>query len=203
MEKNILRVEFKGQTLTDTRPLFQYDYGQKIKFVDLTLPSSYEVHFSNYDNNESITMIGDSTGVLIPDELLQTGLNIYVWVYLHDYTDDGETEYSCIIPVYRRAKPSNQEPTPVQQDTITQTLARMNAAASTCTEESSLAIEAAREADICRSGCYTFMQLTEGYKNQTVQYATHVPLPPTEDGTYKLTVVIENGEPTYIWAEED
>ena len=203
MEKNILRVEFKGQTLTDTRPLFQYDYGQKIKFVDLTLPSSYEVHFSNYDNNESITMIGDSTGVLIPDELLQTGLNIYVWVYLHDYIDDGETEYSCIIPVYRRAKPSNQEPTPVQQDTITQTLAQMNIAASTCTEESSLAIAAAREADICRSGCYTFMQTTEGYKNQTIQYATKVPLPPTEDGTYKLTVVIEDGEPTYIWAEED
>ena len=79
----------------------------------------------------------------------------------------------------------------------------MNIAASTCTEESSLAIAAAREADICRSGCYTFMQTTEGYKNQTIQYATKVPLPPTEDGTYKLTVVIEDGEPTYIWAEED
>lgn len=110
-----------------TGNLFQYDYGQKLVFLGVTLPLAYEVHFSNDEHGQSKTMIGDQTGVDIPDEFLLSGADIHVWVYLHESQDDGETVYHGIIGVIKRAKPTNQEPTPVQQSEIDQAIAALNA----------------------------------------------------------------------------
>lgn len=103
--------------------LFQYDYGQRVVFEGVTLPGSYEVHFANSENGDSVTMLGDSTGVDIPDALLTTGSPVHLWIYLHTGENDGETVYHCVINVTKRTKPTNQEPTPVQQDIITQAIA--------------------------------------------------------------------------------
>lgn len=111
---NITKIVFKDQTRIEGKPLYQYDHGQKLKFIDLNLPYSYEVHFSNYERGTSLTQIGNSEGVLIPDSLLQTGLDIYVWIYLHTGLDDGETEYMLTIPVYERAKITNEQPTIIE-----------------------------------------------------------------------------------------
>ena len=129
MRGNIITLHMeRGKTTRSEEALFQYDYGQKVVLEGIELPSAYEVHFSNDDIGNSKTVIGDETGVDIPDEYLTTGKIIHVWVYLHDGENDGETECHGIIGVMKRSKPTNQEPTPVQQDVITQTIAALDAA---------------------------------------------------------------------------
>lgn len=163
---NILKVKFDKKTQVTSNPLYQYDYGQKIKFIDLSLPNSYEVHFSNYDRGTSTTNIGNSEGVLIPDVYLQTGLPIYVWIYLHTGLDDGETEYKVIIPVNKRAQPSNATPSQVQQDVITQTIAALNSAVIQVNASASAAAQDAQDAIAARQGAQTFTGIVQNYKEQ-------------------------------------
>jgi len=91
-------------------------------------------------------MIGDETGVDIPDEYLTTGQTIFVWLFLHVGENDGETEYRGYIPVTDRAKPTDEEPTPEQQSVITQTIAALNAAVTTAEGYAEDAKDAADEA---------------------------------------------------------
>lgn len=140
MKNNEISIHLQKGRLSVTGSLYQYDYGQRLLIYGATLPATYEVHFSNQQTGESKTAIGDSTGVMIPDEYLLSGENIHVWIYLHDGADDGETEYHGIINVTKRARPTDQEPTPVQQDVITQAIAALNTAVEK-TEESEKAAE--------------------------------------------------------------
>lgn len=135
--------------MTRTRPLWQYDYGQVLVFADVTLPPSYEVHFANEPHGTATTAIGDEHGVEIPDIYLTTGKPIYAWLYLHNTDSDGETEYSVMIPVERRATVSDQPPTPVQQDAITQAIAALDTAMETTAydvADANMAKEAAENA---------------------------------------------------------
>lgn len=125
---NIITAQLKKGETSRTIPLWQYDYGMVLLPVGVELPDAYEVHFANGKNEDSVTSIGDESGVLIPDSMFLSGKNINAWVYLHSGEDDGETVYSVVIPVNDRAKPTNETPTPVQQDVITQTIAALNAA---------------------------------------------------------------------------
>ena len=148
----ILAINFMGSRRTRSVPLYQWDYGQILKFNDLELPEVYEVHFSNNEvSGNSITSIGNADGVQIPDVLLQKGSSIFVWIFLHDTESDGETEYKAEIPVIRRARPTNDQPTPVQQDTITQAIAALNNAVTRTTadvESTSASAELAEQARI-------------------------------------------------------
>ena len=163
MVDNILRVTFGKELKIKTRALYQYDYGQKLKFLDLNLPEAYEVHFSNYDRGESTVTVATSNEVAIPDVYLQTGLNIFVWLYLHAGQNDGETEYMLIIPVIRRAAILDTQPTPQEQSVITQTIAALNSAASTISASSSAAAQAATDAENYRGVTRVYMERTEGY----------------------------------------
>lgn len=123
---NILTVNVRGCRATTT-PLYQYDYGQILVLNGIELPSAYEVHFANSINSgTSITQIGNADGVSIPDELLKNPFDIYAWLYLHTGEDDGETVLVITIPVKQRAKITNTQPTPVQQDAITEAIAELN-----------------------------------------------------------------------------
>ena len=88
MNKTI--VNFHGRT-AKAASLYQYDYGQWLILQGIDLPEAYEVHFAAEGQTETITVLGNADGVLIPDELLQTGKRIYAWIYLHTGDDDGET----------------------------------------------------------------------------------------------------------------
>jgi hypothetical protein len=123
---NVTKVHFSGRSAT-AAPLYQYDYGQKLTFCGLDLPTTYEVHFAVEGASETVTVLGDDTGVLIPDEYLQTGKQIYAWLFLHEGENDGATEYKVTIPVLTRPEPSETQPTPVQQDVITQAIAALQA----------------------------------------------------------------------------
>lgn len=129
MANNIINAVFSSSTITYTKPAYQYDYGMILKFSGIELPQAYEVHFSNTEFcGESISQIGDESGVTIPDEMFLSGAPIYAWTYLHTGLDDGETVYKTVISINKRAQPSDIEPTPVQQDVITQAIAALNVA---------------------------------------------------------------------------
>ena len=126
---NITKAAFGGLREVTTSPLWQYDYGQILKITGLDLPQAFEVHFSNSrKSGETITQIGTDNQVVIPDMYLTSGADIYAFIFLHDGTDDGETEYVIKIPVRERPEPSDIEPTPEQQDAITEAIAALNVA---------------------------------------------------------------------------
>ena len=125
--RNVTKVRFSGHSAT-AEPLYQYDYGQILSFCGVDLPDSYEVHFAKEGDSQTVSVLGDSSGVLIPDMYLTTAKTVYAWLFLHEGEDDGETEYKVTIPVLARPEPSETQPTPVQQDIITQAIAAMQAA---------------------------------------------------------------------------
>ena len=155
---NITKIAFKGKTEITIAPMYQYDYGQKIKFIDLTLPAAYEVHFSNRERGNAQVVLATSNEVAIPDALLQTGLNIFAWVYLHTGANDGETEYQITIPVIRRAAILDEQPTEQQESAINQAVAALNDAVSTISSKVQAANEAMQNA---QSAC----NLAEIYRN--------------------------------------
>lgn len=128
MTLNITNIDFGGARSVSAGSLYQYDYGQILRFTDLNLPEAYEVHFARQSDAQTITMIGTADGVAVPDEMLLTAGHIKVYIYLHEGETDGETEYKAIIPVIARPEPSHEEPTPVQQSEITQLVAALNTA---------------------------------------------------------------------------
>ena len=125
---NITVATFDGKTETTTTPLYQWDYGQLLRFADLELPAAYEVHFGNAVRGPSTTAIGDGEGVSIPNWVLLSGREVHAWVFLHSGTEDGETEYHAVIPVIRRAQPLPEAMTSEQLDTITQAIAALQEA---------------------------------------------------------------------------
>lgn len=132
MAGNIITVEFDGNTsvvLSDT--VYQYDYGQKLYFADLTLPEYFEVHFSNVKDGKAGTMIGHDQYVDIPDKYLISGSPVYGWLFFHETEYDGETEYTFRLPIVRRARPVDVV-TPEQESVITQAIAALNSAIEDC-----------------------------------------------------------------------
>ena len=129
MAMNVTTAVFEpdGDKIVMTDPVWQYDYGQILQFSGIEQPEIYEVHFgTSFNSKETMTQLGDENGVEIPDELLTTGNYIYAYIFLHEGDKDGETEYAVTIPVRQRPKPSDNEPTPEQQDVIEQTIAALN-----------------------------------------------------------------------------
>lgn len=154
-----------------TAPLFQWDYGQTLTFEgfgDLLPSVGFEVHFANPSDATSVTQIGTAAGVAIPNALLQTGLSVIVWVYLHDTATDGETEYRFMIPVARRAMPENGDVTPEQADVIDQAIAalqsgvtRAETAADSAEESATAAAASAAAASGSASDAYSDAERAE------------------------------------------
>ena len=171
---NILKVKFCKDTLVHANPLYQYDYGQKIKIFGLKLPAYYEVHFSNYERGDATVVLASSDEFEIPDMYLQSGRDIYIWIYLHMGDNDGETEYQIIIPVIKRAKPTDEVPTPEEQSVITETIAALNDAVT----ESRGGIERVQQIENNVNNIYNLVEndktITYNYKEITEAAANQI-----------------------------
>ena len=99
-----------------------------LKYLDLPLPDSYEVHFAMDGDTEAIPMIGNADGVEVPNSLLEKSGRLVAYLYLHDTENDGETEYVVYGTVRARQKPTGAEPTPEQADVIAQAISALNTA---------------------------------------------------------------------------
>ena len=110
-----------------TRKLFQYDYGQKVLIKGLNLPQSFEFHISNSNSPKASSNIflGNNNEIIIPDEYLTSGEDIYIWIFLHQTISDGQTRYTINIPVQKRPKAESKEPTQVEQNVIDQLISSL------------------------------------------------------------------------------
>ena len=120
---NIITANFSnGGRQSITRKLYQYDYGQKVSIRGLSLPSTFEVHISNDNNiNTAEVYTGTKNEIEIPDKFLLSGEAIYMWLFLHNAENDGQTRYIITIPVEERPKPQAAVPV-TDENTINQLL---------------------------------------------------------------------------------
>lgn len=103
-EKNVITIEFEGHDTLESPMLYQYDKGQKIKFLDV--PDGAEVQFSNWATEMTKNKIVVNGQVEIPDILLQE--NKKILAYLKIINSDSETTIkTVIIPVKARTKPAD------------------------------------------------------------------------------------------------
>ena len=145
---NTTTVTFFGrETSCYAQPLWQWDYGQILIIKGVTLPESFEVHWTDKTSGTTSTTLGQTvdgvSSVEVPDVYLKSGNNIFAYVYLHEAETDGETEYKVIIPVLPRPKPVHETPTPVQQSEIEQLIARLETAVESAEAAAAEAEEAA------------------------------------------------------------
>lgn len=172
MATNVVVAAFGASKIVRTRGLYQWDYGQVLKFAGLDLPNAYTVHFSDDGvGGTAKTMVGDENGVTIPDEYLTTGKTVYAWVYLHTGADDGETVYSVIIPVVARPQPTEEEPTPVQHGVIDQAIAALNSAVEQTAADVETTGDNATAAQTAQSAAETAQGQAEGYAGDAAQSA--------------------------------
>ena len=121
------------------------DYGILFQMPDLDLPAVYQVDFSNkLTGGTALTVIGNEDGALIPTSLIDSGKDVYAFLY---YTGIGfgKTTHVFRINNNRRAKRGTPAPTPTQQSVIDQTISALNDAVdSTAADAEQTASDAAR-----------------------------------------------------------
>ena len=136
----VIRAVFHGRNSVRTDAVYRYDKGRVLIIDGLDLPASYQVHFSNSPSSPAKPIIGNSSGVLVPDDLLETGEPVYAWIYISDSTA-GVTVRVIIIPVIEKSKPADYTPTPEEQTVFDQAVAAINEA----TEAARSAVETVDE----------------------------------------------------------
>ena len=123
-----------GGRYTVTAPIIKEDYGLYLQIEGIELPSTYEVDFSNDEHSgTSVTMIGNSDGVLIPSQFISSGKDIFAFLY-HVGEDYGRTIFKFRIPNKLRPDRTDEEPTPEEQSVIDQTIAALNTAVESAQE---------------------------------------------------------------------
>ena len=111
----IIKAVVRGSKYTVTAPILKEDYGIILQIEGAELPESYQVDFSNDEHNgTSVTMIGNADGVLIPRQFIDTGRDVFAFLYWvgEDY---GKTVYKFRIPNKVRPDRTNAEPTPEEE----------------------------------------------------------------------------------------
>ena len=125
--ENIISAYLNNRNSCQTATLYQFNQGMVLKIIGPALPTAYEVDFANSTTGQSITQVGNSEGVPIPDQFFVPGSMIHAWVVLtgEDYV---VTCYHIMIPISPRAVRTSEEPTPSQQSAVDQAIAALNQA---------------------------------------------------------------------------
>jgi hypothetical protein len=121
------------------------DYGIIFKMPDLDLPAAYQVDFSNkLTGGTALTVVGNEDGALIPTSLIDSGKDVYAFLY-YTGVGFGKTTHVFRINNNRRAKRGTPAPSPEQQSVIDATIAALNdAVESTAADAEQTASDAAR-----------------------------------------------------------
>ena len=141
---NIIKAFLHNKTVCKTAPVYQYNQGMVLQIVGYELPESYRADFSNSETGTSKPVFGSGDTVSVPYEYFVPGATIHCWIVISgaDYT---VTKLHIMIPVDRRATPTNEEPTPEQQSALDEAIAAINEAAEAVPEAINSALEAAKE----------------------------------------------------------
>ena len=113
---------------TVTAPIVKENYGIYLQIEGVELPETYQVDFSNEEHHgTSVTMIGNADGVRIPRQFIDTGKDIFAFLYWVG-EDFGRTVYKFRIPNKVRPDRTDETPTPEEQSVIDQLIGAMNTA---------------------------------------------------------------------------
>lgn len=124
---NVITAIFGGRRDIVLPARYRYDYGQVLRIAGISgLPDVYEVHFGNSGTETAYRALVSGSQVDIPDELFETGLDVWFWVYVHESATDGTTVYRARIPVNARPKPEDYEPTPTETGIIEDAIELLN-----------------------------------------------------------------------------
>lgn len=138
---NVILAPLSGRTVCTTKTVYQYNQGMVLKLLGIDLPQAYTVDFANSVTGSSISQVGDSSGVTIPDQFFTPGSTIHAWVVLTG-TGYSVTRYHIMIPISPRAVRTNEEPTPSQQSALDEAIDALNQAVEDCED----AVDAAESA---------------------------------------------------------
>lgn len=165
MDITYLEAEFGTMNATVTSPLHKSDNGVILRVTGVDdLPEYFEAHFANSKNGTAVTVLGHDCEAVIPDQLLETGLPVYCWIYVTNEIT-GRTVYTVTIPVVQRADASEVTPTPEQADIITQAINALNNAGDS-------ASQSATEAQTYAERAETASESAEASQESATQSAT-------------------------------
>ena len=149
---------------TVTAPIMQEHYGIILKIEGAELPETYQVDFSNDEHRgTSVTMIGNADGVLIPRQFIDTGKDVFAFLYWvgEDY---GKTVYKFRIPNKLRPDRTNEQPTPEEQSVIDQAISALNTAVAQTAQDKA-------DADVSAQNASADAERAEQAKNDAVESA--------------------------------
>lgn len=113
----------EGYDEVTVEPIYQWDYGRKLRISGLDLPLAVQVHFCDKSCDKAIIHIAykhdDYWEVPIPNALLQNSYGIQAYIYLTDEAS-GKTTKTIHIPITARTKPADfiSEPDPTAEEKI-------------------------------------------------------------------------------------
>lgn len=124
---NIINAAFVRNGVTvRTLPVYQYNRGMILQISGLDdLPSTFRVDFANTETGQSKSVIGTDGQVHVPYEYFAPGATIHCWL-VWTGADYAVTRKHIMIPIARRATPTDEEPTPEEQGVIDQAIAKLN-----------------------------------------------------------------------------
>ena len=145
------------------------DYGILFQMPDLDLPAAYQVDFSNkLTGGTALTVVGNEDGALIPTSLIDSGKDVYAFLY-YTGVGFGKTTHVFRINNNRRAKRGTPAPDPEQQSIIDQTIAALNdAVESTAADAEQTASDAAR-AEAARTAAESAAESAEASASAAAQ----------------------------------
>ena len=126
MALNVITAQFNGGTTANTELRWQRSYGQVLHIEGLNLPEYFEVDFAVNSYEPTTTQLGHNGDVIIPSACLDDGADITAYIFLHEGDDDGETVYVIHIAVVARPPREDPQPTPAQQDIISEAILALN-----------------------------------------------------------------------------
>lgn len=176
---NIINAAFVRNGVTvRTLPVYQYDSGMILNISGLDdLPSTFRVDFANTETGQSKSVIGTDGEVHVPYEYFVPGATIHCWLVWsgEDYT---VTRKHIMIPVARRATPTDEEPTPEEQGVIDQAIAALNDAVAQTGQDAEVAAgyaeqaeQSAQAASTAKDTAVAAQNAAEAAKDQAVQSA--------------------------------
>ncbi len=152
-----------GRRYAITSPITQYDYGYLLLPEGVELPTTYEIDFSNDEKHgTSFTVYGGAEGAEVPEVLIRTGKDVYAFYY-HVGDGFGKTEFTWRLPNKCRPSRDGQTPTPTQQSSIDQLIARSNEAVESAEQSASAAGQSAQSAESAKTDAESARDTAQGY----------------------------------------
>ena len=122
MKTHIVNVSVLNQAIIKTRPLYQWDSGQILKFTDQDIPDGTEAHFSTKYLPQSLLETISGNQVKIPQALMEQQFEITAYITIEGENSETTTK-QIRIPIIPRPQPSDYV-TEQQQEYVDRELAK-------------------------------------------------------------------------------